>query len=189
MKKKKKHTGSPAEDASMSRRFFAYLIDWYLGGLMTAFPIALFSMKQFDTVQNQNILTFAPPTGVIAGVLGVLFALVYYVVIPAACWKGQTPGKRMLRLKIVQQDETEASLGTMLMRQGLGIIVLEGGLVTASAVWHQVAELLTGVSLVKPLMYAGMVVSVLSALLALTQGHLAIHDRLAGTKVIQLAAK
>ncbi len=187
MKKKKKQAALPAADAPMSRRFFAYLIDWYLGGLMTAFPIALFSMKQFDTVQNQNILTFAPPTGIIAGVLGVLFALVYYVVIPTACWKGQTPGKRMLRLRIVRQDETEVSLGTMLTRQGLGIIVLEGGLVTASTVWHQVAELLTGVSLVKPLMYAGLVVSVLSALLALTQGHLAIHDRLAGTRVIELA--
>lgn len=189
MKKNKKHADSQVEEVSLSRRFFAYLIDWYLGGLMTALPIAMFSMKQFDTVQNQNIMTFAPPTGVIAGVLGVLFALIYYVVIPAACWNGQTVGKRMLRLKIVQQDDSDVSFGTMVLRQFIGIIVIEGGLVTASAVWHQVAELLTGVSLVQPLMYAGLVVSVISAIFVLNQQHLAIHDRLASTKVIQLAAK
>lgn len=186
--KNAKRAANRTEPVSLSRRFFAYLIDWYLGGLMTAFPIAVFSMKQFDTVQNQNIMEFAPPTGVIAGCLGVLFALIYYVVIPTWGWKGQTPGKRMLRLKIVQQDESEVSLGTVLLRQFVGIMIIEGGLVTASAIWHQVAELLTGISLVVPLMYAGLIVSFISAIFVAKDQHLAIHDRLANTKVIQLAA-
>lgn len=183
---KAKKAADCAAPAGLSRRFFAYLIDWYLGGLMTAFPIAIFSMKQFGTVQNQNIMEFVPPTGVLAGCLGVLFALVYYVVIPTWGWKGQTPGKKMLRLKIVQQDGSDVSLKVILVRQLVGIIILEGGLVTASAVWHQAAELLTGISLVTPLMYAGLIVSVISAILAAKDPHLAIHDRLANTKVIQL---
>ena len=183
-----KHADNRTEPVSLSRRFFAYLIDWYLGGLMTAFPIAIFSMRQFQTVQNQNIMEFAPPNGVIAGLLGVVFALVYYVVIPTWCWKGQTLGKKILRLKIVQQDDSEVSLVTILLRHLVGMMIIEGGLVTASAVWHQVAELLTGISLVVPLMYVGLIVSAISAIFVIRNQNLAIHDRLAYTKVVQLAA-
>lgn len=184
---KRKSTTQTAQ-ASLSRRFFAYLIDWYVGGLATALPVAFFSMRQYQTVQNQNIMQFSAPYGVIAGILALICAVLYYAVIPAWGWKGQTPGKRLLHLKIVQADGTDVTPGTIFLRQLVGIIVLEGGLVTASTIWHQVATLLTGVELVKPLMYVGMVVSVISAVLVITRNHTAIHDRLAGTQVVQQQA-
>lgn len=184
----KRQAKEQTAQASLSRRFFAYLFDWYVGGLATALPIAFFSMRQYHTVQNQNIMLFSAPYGVIAGVLALMCAVLYYAVIPTWGWKGQTPGKRLLRLKIVQADGADASAGTMFLRQLVGMMVLEGGLVTASTIWHQLATLLTGVELVKPLMYVGMVVSAVSALLVVTRNHTAIHDRVAGTQVVEQQA-
>ncbi len=49
--------------ASLGRRFGAYLIDWYVGGLAAALPVSLISMRLFNTVKNQNILSFPHPYG------------------------------------------------------------------------------------------------------------------------------
>lgn len=182
--KKRQKAAAKVEQAGLSRRLIAYLIDWYLGGLATAFPIAVFSMRQFDTVQNQNLLQFAAPYGIIAGALALLCAVLYYAVIPTCVWNGQTVGKRILKIRIVDQDGAPAALPAIFFRQLVGILIVEGGLITASAVLHQILTLLTGVQLVQPLMYIGLVVSVVSAVLVLVDGHRAIHDRLSGTQVV-----
>lgn len=171
-------------EASLMRRLIAYLIDWYIGGLATAFPISVISMKLFDTVQNQNIMSFPAPYHLIAGSLGVLGGILYYWAVPAFAWRGQTLGKRWLKLKIVRTDGGEAGLGQLALRQILGIIVVEGSLVTASTIWHQMASIVSGVNVVKILMYAGMAVSFVSAFLTLLKGHRAIHDRIGGTIVV-----
>ena len=112
----KRQAKEQTAQASLSRRFFAYLFDWYVGGLATALPIAFFSMRQYHTVQNQNIMLFSAPYGVIAGVLALMCAVLYYAVIPTWGWKGQTPGKRLLRLKIVQADGADASARIIFLR-------------------------------------------------------------------------
>ena len=170
--------------APLSRRFGAYLIDWYLGGLVTAFPVSVVSMKLYGTVKNQNILSFSGEMGVWAGLAGILAALFYYVVVPALIWNGQTLGKRWLKLKMVSLDGSAVKTGQLMLRQILGIMVIEGGLVTASTLWHQLASLVFHVSLVKPLMYAGMAVSIVSSILVLLGSHRAIHDLIGGTRVV-----
>lgn len=170
--------------ASLGRRFGAYLIDWYLGGLATALPISMVSMKLFQTVQNQNILSFPASYGIAAGAAGLAAALFYYVFIPTFVWKGQTPGKRLVKIRIVSADGNEVTLPKLMIRQILGIIVAEGGLVTASALWHQLATILTGTDFVKPLMYIGMGISILSSIITLFGDHRAIHDRIGRTLVV-----
>ena len=72
----------------------------------------------------------------------------------------------------------------LLLRQVVGIIIVEGSLVSASAIWHQLGTMLTGVDLVTVLMYAGMGISIVSAVLVLVGKHRAIHDFIGGTKVV-----
>lgn len=170
--------------ASLGRRFGAYLIDWYLGGLATSLPISVVSMKLFGTVQNQNILSFPAPQCFFAGIGGLIGACLYYVFIPTGIWKGQTPGKRLLNLKIVSKDGSPVTFGALVLRQVVGIMVVEGGLVTASTLWHQLATIITGADLVKPLMYLGMAVSIASSVLTLFGDHRALHDRFGRTLVV-----
>lgn len=170
--------------ASLGRRFDAYLIDWYVGGLAAALPVSLISMRLFNTVKNQNILSFPHPYGLWAGMAGTAAAIAYFVLIPAFVWRGQTSGKRICKIKMVSADGGEVPFTKLILRQILGIMVVEGGLVTASALWHQTATIAFGMDLVKPLMYLGLAVSILSAILTLPGDHRAIHDRIGNTLVV-----
>ena len=181
-KQGKKMAGN-VQDAGMTRRFIAYLIDWYVGALATALPISMVAMKLYGTVKNQQIMEFAAPMGMVAGAMGLLCAVLYYWVVPAVVWKGQTLGKRWLHIKIVGADGGEATPGMLARRQLLGIVVVEGSLVSASTIWHQMFTIATGINVVNVLMYAGMAVSLVSVVLVLAGRHRAIHDRIGGTAV------
>ena len=170
--------------AGLGRRFFAYLVDWYIGALATAFPVSAVSMKLFETVKNQNLLTFPAPWGLVAGGLGLAAAVLYYAAVPILVWRGQTLGKRWMKIKIADSSGGEASAGQLIIRQLAGIIILEGSLMSASTIWHQLVTILTGVNVVTALMYAGMAVSLVSAVLTLAGRRRAIHDRISGTVVV-----
>ena len=100
--------------AGLGRRFFAYLVDWYIGALVTAFPVSAVSMKLFETVKNQNLLTFPAPWGLIAGGLGLAAAVLYYAAVPILVWRGQTLGKRWMKIKIADSSGGEASAGQLI---------------------------------------------------------------------------
>ena len=184
MSTQKKEDTVKAVSAPLGRRFGAYLIDWYIGGLVTAFPVSVVSMKLYGTVKNQNIMSFPGEMGVWAGLAGIAAALFYYVIVPALIWNGQTLGKRWLHMKIVSSDGSMVKTRQILVRQIIGMMILEGGLVTASTLWHQVASMVFHLSLVKLLMYQGMTVSIVSSILTLPGRHRAIHDLIGGTRVV-----
>lgn len=184
-KAKNKVSQITLQDASMLRRLISYLIDWYVGALVTALPIAVISQKLMGTMLNQDIIHFPHPYGLIGGVLGLLCAFGYYVVIPMKNHSGQTFGKRLCKIKIVQENGQDITWKNMLLRQVLGIIIIEGALVTASAIWHQVAMILTGLDFLTPLKYIGLGLSGLSVLLLLFhKNHRALHDYIGKTKVV-----
>lgn len=172
------------KDASITRRFISYIIDWYVGALCTAIPISITSQKLSNTMLNQYIVEFEHPFGLIAGIFAILFAIFYYVIVPTYINPGQTLGKKICKIKMVQMDDSEVTLKNMLLRQLLGIIVIEGVLVTASAIWHQIITIITQINFVTPLMYVGFVVTGISVLLYLFKGHRALHDYLGNTKVV-----
>ena len=169
----------------LGRRFLAYLIDWYLGGLCTSLPIALISQKFNNTVLNQSIISFQGNYGYIAGVLALLCAGFYFVIIPTFIYKGQTLGKKICKIKIVQASNYDVTLKNMILRQIVGIMIIEGGLITASSIWHTLATMITKVNFITPLMYIGFVITAISIFLLVFKGeNKAIHDYLGQTKVI-----
>ena len=89
------------KNAPLTRRVLSYFIDWYLGALCAAFPIAVVSQKLYGTMLKQNLLKIQQPYGFIAGIIGVIFALFYYIYIPFFVYKGQTVGKRICNVKII----------------------------------------------------------------------------------------
>ena len=91
-------------NAPLTRRVLSYFIDWYLGALCAAFPIAVVSQKLYGTMLKQNLLKIQQPYGFIAGIIGVIFALFYYIYIPFFVYKGQTVGKRICKVKIIQNN-------------------------------------------------------------------------------------
>lgn len=185
-REKTKKNETIIKEASLPKRFLSYIIDWYIGALAAAFPISIIAEKIYGTMLRQDIIYFEEPFGLIGGILAIFFASLYYVYIPSTkSYKGQTLGKRICKIKIVKEDNSDVDLKTMLIRQLLGIIVIEGSMYTVSSIWHQLVLITTGIEIITPLKYIGIALVGISSLLILFHSdHKAIHDYLAKTKVI-----
>lgn len=171
------------EPAGMGRRFLAYLIDWYAGALITNIPISIAAGGLTGSMLNQQLADLGS-FGLAAGAGAVIMGIVYYVAVPAFLWKGQTPAKRLLGLRIDGLDGKPASLRQLLLRQVVGVMVLEGVLVTASSDWHQMLAIATGIDFTTYLMYAGYAVAAISiGMLLLSKDHRCLHDVIGGTRV------
>ena len=60
----------------------------------------------------------------------------------------------------------------------------EGVIANASAIWHQMLSIATGINFVHPLMYVGFAFTLVSCIMILVRkDHRCIHDFIAGTKV------
>ena len=170
--------------ALVARRFLAYLIDWYVGALCIALPVSLVAHWTTGDISNQRLVDYPAPFGLLAGVLALLFALAYYVAIPSAIWPGQTPGKRLLGIKIVRTDGGAATLSNLVMRQVVGVTLIEGVITNASSIWHQMLTIATGTNFVHPLMYIGLAFTLSSCLMILIRkDRRCLHDFIGGTKV------
>lgn len=173
--------GAPAP---VTRRFFAYLIDWYVGALCTAIPISIVAYQTTGDLTNQYLVDYPHPFGFVAGVLALLFAFAYYILIPLFVWHGQTPGKRLCGIKIVQEDGSPVALPNLALRQIVGVTIIEGVIANASSVWHQMLTIATGVNFVHPLMYVGFAITLVSCFMILIRkDHRCLHDFIGGTRV------
>lgn len=172
------------DPAPVGRRFLAYLIDWYLGALATALPVSIAAGALMGDIANQRLVDLPEPYGVAAGAAALLFACAYYIAIPLLRWRGQTPGKRICRIRIEMADGSPVDAAHLALRQVVGVFLLSGVIANASAIWHQMLTIVTRVNLVHPLMYAGFAVTAVScALILFRRDHRCLHDFIGGTEV------
>lgn len=175
------HAGAPA---SVARRFFAYLIDWYAGALCSAVPISIVAARFTGDITNQYLVDYPSPYGLIAGAAALLCAFLYYVAIPLIIWPGQTPGKRLCGIRIELSDGRPVDFPHLVLRQVLGVVIIEGVITNASGIWHQMATIVTGVNVVHPLMYVGFAVTAVSCgMILIRRDHRCLHDLIGGTRV------
>ena len=135
----------PVNKTGYIKRIIAYGIDWYLGSVLSSLPLILLYMSLHkDAVYiPQQLSIFKGYYQVIAGVLSLSVAFVYYVVLPII-WKGQTVGKKLLGLKIVNDNYQEVNVKQLIIRQVIMIFLVEGSIYTCSNMLHQLVNVLTG---------------------------------------------
>lgn len=175
------------------KRLMAYIIDWFLGSLCTLLPMCMLWMmwtQDIDNMNKANVLLIAGQVGdtqaYLAGTLSIVFALLYYVVIPWKLHPGQTPGKRAMGFKIVQTDGSDVTLKSLVMREIIGIIIIEGAMYNVSGIWHSMLSLATNINFINILMYVGLAISCISGFMILKiQSRRMIHDYIANTMVVE----
>ena len=150
------------------RRFISYMMDWYIGGMLTSLPIILtytaMNSSNIGTIE-QNINIFEYPLNIIIGLASFMVAALYYVYVPMFINNGQTLGKKIMKLRIVSNDYSEASKKQIFIRQFVIILLLEGSLYTSSNMLHQVLNEVTGANIVSIYNTIGIAITALSALL------------------------
>lgn len=112
------------EVASVPLRCAAFIVDLLIKGvvLMVMYFIMLFLLLG-NLVLAKVFNIENPPPVVMAGILIIfVLALLFYNLIFEQIWKGQTPGKRIMRLRAVNDDGTHMGFGAVVLRNTFRIV-------------------------------------------------------------------
>lgn len=137
--------------APPASRLYAYVIDWALGGIVSGLPAVLaFAALRRDgsmlgTLYDFEATGYPQAVGVAVAVACLACAVAYFVVVPWLVWPGQTPGKRVAKLRVVGPGDATVGLGRLLVRQVLVGLVLEGSGFVAARYLRELAVLITRV--------------------------------------------
>lgn len=168
------------------QRLLAYVIDWYLATMIANIPTLLvYSITTGETEIKVALSDLPGNLGIICGVISFLIYIIYMVVIPTYVWKGQTIGKKVLGFKVIKEDKSDVTLGTMAKREILGTIVVEGFVSNASSYLRQLIQLIFHIEIMKMASYIFGIITIISVLLAsVNPKRKMIHDYIAKTYVI-----
>lgn len=175
------------------RRLGAYVIDWAASGVLIGLPevfvfaLVTHSSDMFSNMYVFSSMGYSPVYAYACCTLSLMLFLSYYVWIPFKVWPGQTLGKHVLGLSCERRGGGEMTLGTYVLRAVVGLLVIEGVSTVMTRYLVQTLTLLTGFymeSVITPVAYLLTMVS--GILVVCTRRHLAIHDYIAGTRVVGL---
>ncbi|MDD3027752.1 MAG: RDD family protein [Erysipelotrichaceae bacterium] len=180
-----------ANELSMVKRLVSYGLDWYVGAMIASLPIIITYMFRNDEVGivPMSLSVLSTPDSLSAGGVSFLVAIGYYALVPALVWPGQTLGKKMLKLKIVSNDYRQARIRQIFNRQILAILIVEGSVYSSSNILHQLLTILFKVNIAGVYGYLGLGVTGISiGLVLILKSKRALHDFIAGTRVVDLGA-
>lgn len=182
---------------SQSKRLLAYLIDWFAGALCMMLPLCLiwlFLTHDQENMTSVSVYTLASASNktiaLAAGAAGLLFALFYYVWVPYKVYPGQTPGKRVMGIRIEKKDGSALTFKDLLLRQAVGLLVLEGVLFNPSRLWQDMISLASGLNFSGYFLYACMAITIVSLLMGMgTASKRMLHDYIANTTETEVPLK
>lgn len=174
------------ESAGNFKRLVAYVIDWYVTSLFVMAPVALlYSIETGKKALAIDISLLSLPYACVSFVIGLVLSIYYLVYSPLKT--GQTLGKRAMSIKIVKMNGNDIDLKTMVIRQIVGIVLIEGVMFTVSTYFHEIVAMLIRIPYSNYIAYVFTAVLVVSIIIAIIKPEKRmIHDYLAGTKVIAL---
>lgn len=172
---------------SMIKRMLSYGIDWYLGSVLSSLPIIILYLGLYPHAKSiaQNLLIFPASYRILAGVLSLSVSMFYYVGVPLFLWPGQTVGKKLMKLKIVDYEGDEASYQQIIIRQFVMCMIVESSMYTVSGMMHQMIYVITHLSIGKMYNTIGLVVTLASGVMAFfLPEKRALHDYVARTALV-----
>ncbi len=168
------------------RRFFAMIIDWYLAQMIAVIPITFyFRGDDYLKASMFQLENYDFEIGLFLGVFGIIVGIIYYVLVPILLWKGQTIGKKICKIKIVQVDGSPVKPLSIIVRELIGSTFLEGGIIIIATYIRRMLPLFGLTVLVDPLKYIAYGLTIASIVYAYFQPlSQAFHDKIAKTVVV-----
>lgn len=165
------------DKAPIFSRAIAFMIDWYVGGVLVYFPVILI-INKINLGKEYTLDLRSLPFS-----LAFIIALLYYVLIPYLL-NGQTLGKKIVKLKICELNKEKISFFSLIKRQVFGIMLIEGSLFLITPLLWQ-AIFYKAALYQQILTWIYYVLSVASILMIIfSKNKKAIHDYIGNTYVI-----
>ncbi|MDY3617667.1 RDD family protein [Agathobaculum sp.] len=172
--------------ANPFRRLFAYAVDWYVCTMLCGAPLMLVNSMRTGLAE---IDTSLPPgaEGYLWGLIAFAVGAAYYLLFPVF-WHGQTPGKRLFRLRIVTDGGKTPGAGALALRQLAGVLLLEGAVAFPSQLLRELLARAAGDGAANLVRIAMVALTVISICLGLyTPGRRMLHDFISGTREVSAA--
>lgn len=168
-----------------AKRGFAWLIDWYVAGVLAWVPIMLIGSNLYGRSVGSFLSEFDGNMWILMGLLGILVVFFYVVLVPMFIWRGQTLGKKLIRLIVVEDNLKEVTNKSLLIRGG--ILLFFDALLTGSFIFiGQMIELSSLKDFAMIYSYGVVALTILSAGMAMIRKDgKSLHDIVVHTKVIE----
>ncbi|MGN1343791.1 MAG: RDD family protein [Traorella sp.] len=177
------------QKASIIKRLIAYFIDWYLSSLCMSLAISIVSSFYKSNLIVTSLIAELPLVlAILSLVLGVVFVLVYFLLpsFISAKYTGQSLGKMLMHLRVVHDDDSFVDVKTIVLRVGVGIILLEQAFNSASYTLRSVLSMMIYESFVTNIYYLFLLVSIFSiGFMFFNKDGKMFHDIIAKTKVVE----
>ncbi|MBS6374746.1 MAG: RDD family protein [Erysipelotrichaceae bacterium] len=169
------------------RRAIAYFIDWYLITFLMNLLLVVADYMQTGvmTTNVMPITRFQAGEQVLLLIILFFLQILYFCVIPKYLLKGQTLGKKLTKIKVVNKDGSEVSFLNLWKRDILGMIVIEGCFMPLSNYIRNVLMLVIGRSFTQYFIYFSFAAGFVSiAFLLFDRKGRMLHDFIGSTKVV-----
>lgn len=168
------------------KRLFAYVIDWYAASMLAGIPVVfIYSIFFQDLEITQNITLLPMPYSILAGILAITVYLAYFIIVPLKIYPGQTFAKKIMNIKVVKNDNSDVDLITLLKREVIGVMIVEGYIAASSSYFHQIINILIGRDFNNIYVYLFGIITAVSMLWACASPQRKMfHDYIAKTKLV-----
>lgn len=170
------------------RRFLAMIIDWYLTQMLAIIPIT-FYLRNGDYLKPEmfDYSKYPFTIGISLIIYALIIGIIYYCLIPSFLWQGQTVGKKICKIKIVDENYQEIKPQTIFIRELLFATLIEGGILIMATSLHQLIGILGFNQLSTYWQYLTYIVTIASIIYAyFNKKSQSFHDKLAKTLVIKV---
>ncbi len=167
------------------RRFIAAIIDWYLSTMLAATSVTFFTTSRNEiSADIFNILNYDKHTALFIAIYSVCVGVMYYVLYPFFVSRGQTLGKKIMKIKVLSSNLNQITLWTIIKRELIGSTILEGGLVVTAIYIRQLLVYFTPINY-QLVMNVAYFTTLLSLVIAyFDKSGRTIHDLVSDTVVV-----
>lgn len=161
--------------APNSRRLFAYLIDQIIIFITTGVIMAALGIKELSASSIVSLFSI------------VILVLIYRILVPVFVFKGehagQTLGKRIMGIKVIQIDGTQASLLSLSIRSVFAMLLEGFDYFAVISLYNAIGFL--GFPQIIYLLYMNIFVGLVSIVIMIIRpSHQMLHDYVANTVTI-----
>lgn len=110
------------------KRVFAFMIDWYFSSVLLNLLIRIILITTKLGTNDGSVISYNLETQLVLILSSIFIAFIYFVYIPFKSKNTGTVMMKLLRLEIVNLDDSKPSFKTLFIRFFLGCFLLQGSL-------------------------------------------------------------